>query len=107
MDLGTTIDTLLVIAAVAAATPLLVALLPWLRVPQVVLLIAGGIVVGPEVLGFGSPGSVQVLSDLGLGFVFLLAGYEVEVALFASSSGRRAARRWPPRPRSASRSPAR
>jgi Kef-type K+ transport system membrane component KefB len=94
VDLSTTIDTLLVIAAVAAATPLLVALLPWLRVPQVVLLIAGGIVIGPEALGFGSPGSVQVLSDLGLGFVFLLAGYEVEVALFASSPGRRAMSSW-------------
>lgn len=94
MDLTATIDTLLVIAAVAAATPLLVALLPWLRVPQVVLLIAGGIVIGPEALGFGSPSSVQVLSDLGLGFVFLLAGYEVEVALFASSAGRRAMSSW-------------
>ena len=94
MDLSTTIDTLLVIAAVAAATPLLVALLPWLRVPQVVLLIAGGIVIGPEALGFGSPSSVQVLSDLGLGFVFLLAGYEVEIALFASSPGRRAMSSW-------------
>ena len=94
MDLGTTIDTLLVIAAVSAAAPLLVALLPWLRVPQVVLLIAGGIVVGPEVLDLGSPSSVQVLSDLGLGFVFLLAGYEVEAALFASSSGRRAIASW-------------
>jgi Kef-type K+ transport system membrane component KefB len=94
VDLSTTIDTLLVIAAVAVAAPLLVALLPWLRVPQVVLLIAGGIVVGPEVLGWGSPSSVQVLSDLGLGFVFLLAGYEVEVALFASSAGRRAMTSW-------------
>ena len=47
MDLSTTINTLLVIAAVSAAAPLLVALLPWVRVPQVVLLIAGGIVVGP------------------------------------------------------------
>jgi Kef-type K+ transport system membrane component KefB len=94
VDLSTTIDTLLVIAAVAAATPLLVALLPWLRVPQVVLLIAGGIVIGPEALGFGSPSSVQVLSDLGLGFVFLLAGYEVEIALFASSPGRRAMSSW-------------
>lgn len=94
MDLSTTINTLLVIAAVSAVAPLLVALLPWLRVPQVVLLIAGGIVVGPEVLDLGSPSSVQVLSDLGLGFVFLLAGYEVEVALFASSSGRRAIASW-------------
>jgi Kef-type K+ transport system membrane component KefB len=94
VDLTATIDTLLVIAAVSAATPLLVALLPWLRVPQVVLLIAGGIVVGPEVLDLGSPSSVQVLSDLGLGFVFLLAGYEVEIALFRSSSGRRAIVAW-------------
>ncbi len=94
MDLSTTINTLLVIAVVSAAAPLLVALLPWLRVPQVVLLIAGGIVVGPEVLDLGSPSSVQVLSELGLGFVFLLAGYEVEVALFASSSGRRAIACW-------------
>jgi Kef-type K+ transport system membrane component KefB len=94
VDLGTTIDTLLVIAAISAATPLLVALLPWLRVPQVVLLIAGGIVIGPEVLDLGSASSVQVLSDLGLGFVFLLAGYEVEVALFRSSSGRRAIVAW-------------
>ena len=94
MDLSTTINTLLVIAAVSAAAPLLVALLPWVRVPQVVLLIAGGIVVGPEALDLGSPGSVQVLSDLGLGFVFLLAGYEVEVALFGSSSGRRAIASW-------------
>jgi Kef-type K+ transport system membrane component KefB len=94
VDLSTTIDTLLVIAAVSAATPLLVALLPWLRVPQVVLLIAGGILLGPQVLDLGSPESVQVLSDLGLGFVFLLAGYEVEVALFRSSSGRRAIVSW-------------
>jgi Kef-type K+ transport system membrane component KefB len=94
VELSATIDTLLVIAAVAAATPLLVALLPWLRVPQVVLLIAGGIIIGPQVLDFGSPASVQVLSDLGLGFVFLLAGYEVQVALFRSSSGRRAIVAW-------------
>jgi Kef-type K+ transport system membrane component KefB len=37
---------------------------------------------------------VQVLSDLGLGFVFLLAGYEVDVAVFGSTSGRRAIVSW-------------
>jgi Kef-type K+ transport system membrane component KefB len=94
VDLSTTINTLLVIAVVAAAAPLLLALLPWLRVPQVVILIAGGIVIGPEVLDLGSPASVQVLSDLGLGFVFLLAGYEVDVAVFGSTSGRRAIVSW-------------
>ena len=94
MDLRTTIDTLLAIAVVAAVAPLLIALLPWLRVPQVVILIAGGILIGPEVLDLGAPASVQVLSDLGLGFVFLLAGYEVDVAVFGTTSGRRAIASW-------------
>jgi Kef-type K+ transport system membrane component KefB len=94
VDLRTTIDTLLAIAVVAAVAPLLIALLPWLRVPQVVILIAGGILIGPEVLDLGAPASVQVLSDLGLGFVFLLAGYEVDVAVFGTTSGRRAIASW-------------
>jgi Kef-type K+ transport system membrane component KefB len=94
VDLRTTIDTLLVVAAVSAVAPLLLALAPWLRVPQVVLLIVGGIVTGPQVLDLGRPDSVQVLADLGLGFVFLLAGYEVDLALFAARSGRRAILSW-------------
>jgi Kef-type K+ transport system membrane component KefB len=63
-------------------------------VPQVVLLLVGGIVIGPHLLGLGAPGDVQVLADVGLGFVFLLAGYEVDLRLFAQDAGRRAIAAW-------------
>ncbi|MGQ0575799.1 MAG: cation:proton antiporter [Pseudonocardia sp.] len=94
MDLGASLDTLLAIVAVAAVAPLLVAALPGPRIPQVVLLLAGGILIGPQVLDLGAPDSVQILADVGLGFVFLLAGYEVAPRLFAQSEGRRAVLSW-------------
>lgn len=94
MDLSTSVDTLLAIAFVAALTPLVLVALPGPRIPQVVLLIAGGVVIGPQVLGLGSPDSVQILADVGIGFVFLLAGYEVDVRLFAQDAGRRALLGW-------------
>lgn len=92
MDIG--VDTLLAIVAVTALTPLLVRALPGPRVPQVVLLIAGGILVGPQGLGFADPVSVQILANVGLGFVFLLAGYEVDLRLFGEDAGRRAVLAW-------------
>lgn len=94
MDLSVSLDTLLGIAAVAALAPLVLVVLPGPRIPQVVLLIAGGIVIGPQVLGLGSPQSVQVLANVGLGFVFLLAGYEVDLRLFGQDAGRRAVLSW-------------
>ena len=88
------VDTLVAVAAVALLAPLVVGLLPRLPVPQVVLLLAGGMLIGPDVLGLTSPGQVQVLADVGLGFVFLLAGYEVDLRLFRQDAGRRAVVAW-------------
>jgi len=82
------------VAAVALLAPLLVGLVPGLRVPQVVLLLAGGILIGPQSLGLGTAGDVQVLADVGLGFVFLLAGYELDPRLFGRDAGRRAIGAW-------------
>ncbi|WP_181781568.1 cation:proton antiporter [Pseudonocardia pini] len=93
-DVGSALDSLLAIAAVAALAPLLLGLLPWLRVPQVVLLLAGGMIVGPQVLDLASPDPVEPLADLGLGFVFLLAGYEIDQRLYRQDAGRRAAVAW-------------
>jgi len=93
-DVGSALDSLLAIAAVAALAPLLLGLLPWLRIPQVVLLLVGGILVGPQVFGFATPTSVEPLADLGLGFVFLLAGYEIDQKLYRQDAGRRAAVAW-------------
>jgi Kef-type K+ transport system membrane component KefB len=88
------IDTLAAVAAVGLVAALVVGLLPRLPVPQVVLLLAGGIVIGPDVLGLGSPADVRVLADVGLGFVFLLGGYEIDLRLFRQDTGRRALASW-------------
>ena len=94
MDGVLVVDALVAVLAVSLLAPLLVGLLPRLPVPQVVLLLAGGVLIGPQVLGLSSPGEVQVLADVGLGFVFLLAGYEVDLRLFGEDAGRRAVTAW-------------
>jgi Kef-type K+ transport system membrane component KefB len=88
------VGSLVAVAAVALLAPLVLGLVPRLLVPQVVLLLVGGIVIGPHVLGLGTPGDVQILADVGLGFVFLLAGYEVDLRLFGQDAGRRAVAAW-------------
>jgi Kef-type K+ transport system membrane component KefB len=88
------VDSLVAVAAVALLAPLILGLLPRLPVPQVVLLLVGGTVIGPHVLALGTPGDVQILADVGLGFVFLLAGYEVDLRLFGKDAGRRAVAAW-------------
>ena len=94
MDGVVGIDSLVAVAAVALLAPLALGLLPRLLVPQVVLLLVGGMLIGPQVLGLGTPGDVQILADVGLGFVFLLAGYEVDLRLFGQDAGRRAIAAW-------------
>jgi Kef-type K+ transport system membrane component KefB len=87
------LDTLLAVVLVAALAPAIVAVLPG-RIPQVVVLIFGGIVIGPQALGIGHPGSISLLSDIGLGFLFLMAGYELEPGQLRQRSGRMAIAGW-------------
>jgi Kef-type K+ transport system membrane component KefB len=94
MSLQEGLDTLLVVSLVAAVAPLAAGLLLRLKVPQVVLLILGGILVGPDVLGWGEPDSIELISNVGLGFLFLLAGYELELELFRRRPGRLAVYAW-------------
>jgi Kef-type K+ transport system membrane component KefB len=70
---------LVVVAAVAFAGPLLLGLFPRVRLPAVVLEIVLGIVIGPSGLGWVRLDlPIQVLSVIGLAFLLLLAGLEVE-----------------------------
>ncbi len=72
---------LLVVAVIAVSAPLLVGLVPAVRVPAVVLEIVAGIVVGPAVLGWVEIDvPVQVLALIGLAFLLFLAGLEIDVA---------------------------
>jgi len=92
---ASSLETLLVVALVAAIAPMLVAALPdsW-RVPQVVVLIFSGILIGPHVLGLTETSSVKLLANIGLGFLFLLAGYELDLRLLSAHEGRLAMIGW-------------
>ncbi len=88
------LETLLAVVLIAALAPVIVAILPGPKVPQVVVLIFGGILIGPHVFGLVDTGSIQLLSNIGLGFLFLLAGYELDPRLFRERSGRMAMVGW-------------
>ncbi|WP_300611602.1 cation:proton antiporter [Trebonia sp.] len=94
MNLIVGLDDLVVVAVVAALTPLLVAALPGPRVPQVVIFLLGGVLIGPHVLGLAESGSIELLANIGLGFLFLLAGYELEPHLLRERAGRLAILGW-------------
>ena len=75
--------------------PLLAGLAPRRRVPEVVLLLVLGVVVGPHVLALaGTDDAIAMLRQLGLGMLFLLAGYEIEVRELTGRGGRRALWTW-------------
>jgi Kef-type K+ transport system membrane component KefB len=94
VSLETGLESLLIVSVVAAAAPFVSALLSRLRVPQVVVLIVGGIIVGPQVAGWADPLSIELVANVGLGFLFLLAGYELELDLFRERGGRLAIAGW-------------
>jgi len=85
---------LVAVALVAALTPLVVAALPGPRIPQVVIFLIGGILIGPHVLGLANATDVQLLANIGLGFLFLLAGYELDPRLLREEPGRLAITGW-------------
>jgi Kef-type K+ transport system membrane component KefB len=93
-DLTRGIDSLLAVAAVAALAPFVSALVPGSRLPQVVVLIVGGVLIGPHALGLAETATIDLLSTVGLGFVFLLAGYEIDPRLFTQRAGRLALAAW-------------
>jgi Kef-type K+ transport system membrane component KefB len=71
---------LVVVAAIAFLVPLGLGLVPSLRLPSVVLEIVAGIVIGPAVLGLAEVDlPLQVLALLGLAFLLLLAGLEIDL----------------------------
>jgi Kef-type K+ transport system membrane component KefB len=72
---------LLWISLVAFTAPLVVTLVPRLRVPAIVLEIVGGIIIGPQLLDVVRPDvHVELMSSIGLAFLLFLAGLEVDLA---------------------------
>ena len=73
------LDNLAIVAAVAFGAPLLLGLAPGLRIPSVLLEILAGVVLGPSVLNWvQADTAVDVLALIGVGFLLLLAGLEID-----------------------------
>lgn len=86
--------SLFYIVLVAAAIPLLVGLLN-IRIAEVVFLVVGGIVMGPQVLHVVTlTEAITLMSELGLGFLFFFAGYELDKAVLRGQTGRLALVGW-------------
>jgi Kef-type K+ transport system membrane component KefB len=93
-DLKTELFSLLVIAAIAAATPFLVGLLR-LPIAEVVLMLGFGIIFGPEMLGWIQlDDAINLLAELGLAFLFFAAGLELEKHAIRGRSGKLALYGW-------------
>lgn len=89
-DLG----SLFVVVAIAAAVPILIGMLR-LPVPEVVLFLVLGVVFGPSVLAFMQiDAPINLISELGLGMLFFLAGFELERSALRGRDGRLAVFGW-------------
>ncbi len=86
--------SLLAIAVIAAVVPMIVGLFN-IRVAEVVLLLGGGILFGPELLGLiRVDAPIELLYELGLGMLFFMAGLELDPQAISGRGGRLAARGW-------------
>ncbi|HEX2176099.1 MAG TPA: cation:proton antiporter [Nocardioidaceae bacterium] len=88
------LEGLLAVCAVAALAPLVAVLLPGPRIAQVVILLVGGVAIGPQGLGVAPSIEIELISNVGVGFLFLLAGYELDPALLRQRPGRLAILAW-------------
>jgi Kef-type K+ transport system membrane component KefB len=90
-----TVESLFWITLCAVLAPLVAHLLLRKRIPEVVVLLVLGVVIGPNVLELAvNDQGINVLRQLGLGMLFLLAGYEIEVDELVGRGGRRALVTW-------------
>ena len=93
-ELATNVGSLLVIAMIAAAVPLMVGLMR-LKVAEVVLLLGLGVVFGPQMLGLITVNdTIDTFNELGLGMLFFLAGFELEAHAVQGRSGKLAVSGW-------------
>lgn len=79
----------------AAAIAPMLALVTRRSVPDVVWLLVFGALIGPNVLGLAEQtDAVGFLRELGMGFLFLLAGFEVNTSDMRAKQGKHAALTW-------------
>ena len=90
-----TFSSLFVIFLVALAAPLIASAIPNRPIPEVVFLLFLGALLGPHMAGLIQvTEGVHIVSELGLAFLFLLAGYEINPKELAGNTGKTAAGTW-------------
>ena len=62
MDLTRGLEDLVAVTLVAALAPLVVAVLPGPRIPQVVIFLLGGVLIGPQGLGLAETANICRIS---------------------------------------------
>lgn len=83
------------IALVAATVPILARAIPGRVVPEVVFLLIAGAIMGPHLLGLVAvDDTISFLSDLGLAFLFLLAGFEIDPKNITGTQGKHGLVTW-------------
>ncbi|MBQ6453417.1 MAG: cation:proton antiporter [Coriobacteriales bacterium] len=83
------------VALIAFVCPIIAHLIPKQPIPETVFLIVAGMLLGPSCAGLITLGSeIEFLSELGLAFLFLLAGYEIDPKSITGKQGGHALRSW-------------
>ena len=89
------LTSLAIIALLAFLCQLIAQSIPGKPISETVFLLGAGMLAGPHVAGLvTSSDSIALLSDLGLGFLFLLAGYEIDPGNLTGRQGRRGLATW-------------
>ncbi|MCI1665631.1 MAG: cation:proton antiporter [Atopobiaceae bacterium] len=88
--------SLAIIVFVAFASPYVASLIPGRPIPETVFLVFAGAILGPNCLDLikSNATSIQLLSQLGLAFLFLMAGYELDPKELTGPMGKHAAASW-------------
>jgi Kef-type K+ transport system membrane component KefB len=95
VDLPEGLESLFIILLAAGLAPIIVALLPGPKIPEVVVLLGLGVIVGPEVLDLAqSEEAIVLIANVGLGLLFFFAGFELDLSSLRGGEGRRAGLAW-------------
>lgn len=87
--------SLFLVLLIAVICPIICHFIPHKLLPEIVLLLILGMVIGRHGLGIVVPNEeLNLLRDIGMAFLFLLAGYEVNQQDLVSKLGRNATISW-------------
>ena len=87
--------SLTIIVLVSALVPIVARAVPGRVVPETVFLLLAGAVLGPHMAGLVAVDqTISFISDLGLAFLFLLAGFEIDPKSVVGPQGRKGLYTW-------------